>query len=154
MNRAADDHASLTSNTAGGFLKRVVYCSYLVSVAGTSIFGFTGLVQGNVAVLLTAVLALACALLARSWLRENFSDLEATDPEWDALVENKNARGSLAAYRLGELAGLLSKWETLESTRGSGAFDPWELQSVKHEIRALLRESDELRLALVGAKNG
>jgi hypothetical protein len=42
------------------------------------------------------------------------------------------------------LLELLRAWDTLEHRRGSVDFDPWELQSVRHDIRAAIAEDPAL----------
>jgi hypothetical protein len=77
---------------------------------------------------------------ARSWLRER-EKLESADLAWS---EVGHAGPPAEAERVAELVRLLRKWEQLESRRGSPAFDPWALQAIRHDIRAMVETDPAL----------
>jgi hypothetical protein len=43
-----------------------------------------------------------------------------------------------------ELVRLLRQWDEMEARRGSPGFDPWALQSIRHDIRAMIETDPAL----------
>lgn len=83
---------------------------------------------------------LAVAALTRSWLgtQGRFERAEA------ALQDITRAGPPMDAARVAELVRLLREWENLEGQRGSPGFDPWAVQAVRHDIRAMVEKDPAL----------
>lgn len=117
--------------------------AFLISLGGLLagiILTITGALSRDVQLLAAGLGALALSGLARHWLQRKgrFGDAEAAF----------NAMGEPAPTpddaRVRELVSLLRQWERLEHSRGSPKFDPWELQSLRHDIRALVERDPAL----------
>jgi hypothetical protein len=108
-----------------------------VCLAGFT-FGFILMVGGagfgNPKVALAGMLLLVVASLTRGWLRRR-GKFEYAEGTLQAIAEPGPPSD---AARVDELVGLLRQWNALESRRGSAAFDPWALQSIRHDIRVMV----------------
>ncbi len=86
----------------------------------------------------TAVLLVA--LVAREWLRRQ-GQLTAAETAFNAIAQSEPP---LDALRVAELVRLLQEWERAELKRGSADFDPWAVQSLRHDIRVMVEKDPAL----------
>lgn len=149
MNRAAPDHASLTSTDRAGLLTRLAYAGYLGAVALCSGMAFVAVCRGDLGCLGLAatagLLALGLRAFLRRWLATGWTEGEVDG----GIVEGEfrvGAEGLTA--RAEEFARVLRAWNELERSRGTARFDPWAWQSLRAELRERLREDVELRRLL------
>jgi hypothetical protein len=80
---------------------------------------------------------LTIAAMARVWLRRREKS-EPLDMAWNEAADAESPAEAAHAAHVAELVQLLRKWDALESKRGSPSFDPWELQAIRHDIRAMV----------------
>ena len=121
----------------------LVRATFLVCL-GAFTAGILMLMAGAVARELRLVAAgtglLAIAGLTRGWLRRRgkFEQAQMNLPEVPAL------RLPIEAARVEELVHLLRQWNEMEAKRGSPSFDPWALQSLRHDIREMVETNPAL----------
>lgn len=149
MNRATDDHASLTSTDNNGLGWRLAYVGFLGAVASGVGLTFVGLCRGETGCFGLAAVAGVFALGFRGLLHR----LPVPVDEERDVASEMEAAGKVAlsgaAVRVEELVRVLQAWSDMERARGTPEFDPWAWQSLRTEVRTLLREDPEL-LRLLG----
>ena len=124
-------------NTPFEMLVRGVYLVSHAALAAGILLCAAGLLSRHGGLLASGLLALVAAWGGRSWL----SRQEDLEPSERTLVALTRDGPPLDDARVAELIGLLETWETLEQKRGSPDFDPWAVQAIRHDIRAVV-ESD------------
>lgn len=116
---------------------------FLVSIGGLLagiVLTMVGTLSGDVRLLAAGVIALALSGIARHALHRT-GRFEEAEASFEAL---RQAEPAPDEARVNELVRLLQQWEQLERSRGSAKFDPWELQSLRHDIRALVEKDPAL----------
>jgi hypothetical protein len=89
-----------------------------------------------------AAVAGAVVLLVRSVLKERMA---ASAPDEGVFGEEEDFTvDQVGDGRVGELVLLLREWDGIERSRGSADFDPWALQSARHEIRVAVQTDPTL----------
>ena len=127
-------------NTPQEMLVRVAFLVCLAGFTAGILLMLAGAAGHDLRLVGLGAASLGLAGLARSWLsaRGKFGEAEAT------LHEFAEAGESSEAARVAELVRLLRKWDQLESKRGSPAFDPWAVQVIRHDIRAMIETDPAL----------
>ena len=114
--------------------------SLFVVVAGLALF-LTGCASQHAP---QAFAGLACLLLATGGLlglRTWAPGLTAVALDFDFMPSSGMVDGDRP---VGQLVDLLQQWEELEHGRGSPNFDPWAVQAVRHDIRAVVEADPTL----------
>ena len=144
MNSPAGSSAPLVASGPSTLPLRLALVAYLVAVAAGFVLVFYSVIFLRAELLAGAVVSGVIAWAARAVLRESrpdgmrseaIFDVEGGAPEESDAAESNRVRG---------LVNLLREWDTLEQARGSGHFDPWALQSARHEIRRAVDEDPAL----------
>jgi hypothetical protein len=128
-------------NPPAQIVVRVALMLFLfVVVAGLALF-LTGCATQRAP---QAFAGLACLLLATGGLlalRTWAPGPTATALDFDFVSSIGTVDGDRP---VGQLVGLLRQWEELEHGRGSPDFDPWAVQAVRHDIRAVVEADPTL----------
>jgi hypothetical protein len=127
-------------NTPQEMLVRASYLACLVLFTAGILATLAGAASHNVPLVLLGFAALGLAALSRGWLRRHghFDAAEA------AFNEVARLEPPLDVARVTELIRLLREWEAAEKKRGSPEFDPWTVQSLRHDIRAMVETDPAL----------
>jgi hypothetical protein len=140
-----DNGVNVAANARSGLSMRLTLLAYLAAIAVCCVLVVYGAIFMRLDFVTGAVLAGGLAMGARAILRRDCVDTTIADADWldeDSLVAPASERaGKGPAF---ELAKLLVEWDGLECERGSTRFDPWALQSVRNEIRALVAGDSKL----------
>ena len=134
-------------NTPAEMLARGLLLMLLASSAAGILLVLAGFITQLWHLLVAGLGSLAVAALTRHWLQRT-GKLDSADVTFD--VESGSYPGA-DDTRVAELVRLLQEWEAMEKKRGSAGFDPWALQSMRHDIRALV-ESDRALDELLSAR--
>ena len=121
----------------------IVRTTFLVCVGGYTagiVLLLGGAAARDVKLVVVGAWLLAIATMARAWLRRHEKS-EPANSSWGEVVD---AGSTAEAERVAALVELLQKWDRLESKRGSRSFDPWALQSVRHDIRVMVEADPAL----------
>lgn len=124
-------------NTPEEMLVRATFLVCLASFTAGILLLMAGALARELRLVAVGAGLLALASLTREWLRRR-GKFEQAEAAWQE-VPSLNA--SVEAARVDELVRLLRQWDEMEARRGSPAFDPWALQSLRHDIREMI-ESD------------
>jgi hypothetical protein len=125
-------------------LVRAAYLAMLAAFLGGVILVVTGLVSGQWRLVAAGIGAWVVGALTRGWLRRTGKWAQA-----DAAFNAMTACGPpVNESRVAELVALLRQWEAHEQKRGSAEFDPWALQVVRNDIRALVADDPALEQLL------
>lgn len=122
-------------------LGRVAFVGGLASLTAGLVLVPVGLLIARFDVALLGLASYGVAWGARHWLRAqsdifvprdhpfafDLADVDTGDPQVQRLV------------------ALVQAWRKLEDKRGSPEFDPWAVQAVRHDVKAVLDESPALR---------
>lgn len=90
--------------------------------------------DGSVVGALQAVFCFATACAGHGWLKSR-GKLEECDHAFETMMS-----GEVTPEEPTGLDALLERREALEQRRGQPGFDPWEVQAVRREINAYVRE--------------
>jgi hypothetical protein len=132
MTPLGTDTATLRQKKWRGAGLRLLLVGYLGAVALACVALLYGLLFSWPELVLAGGLSAAAAYLLRLLLQGKLEAGEGQAVRFDEVDDEISESDS---GRVGDLVGLLREWERLERTRGSARFDPWELQSVRREIR-------------------
>jgi len=132
------------SNTPVEILVRMtLVVSLFIVVAGLALF-LTGCATrrgleagGGLACLLTATGGM---LALRTWAPA----ATAAALDFDPLCSPRALASASGERPVEQLVDLLQQWEELEHGRGSPGFDPWAVQAVRHDIRAVVEADPTL----------
>ena len=123
---------TMTESATIGRSMRVVWLVYLSAMACGCVLAFYSVVFMRADFLAGAVVSGAIVFVVRSVLKER---LAAAATEETIFGEEGNCTGDhVNDGRVGELVQLLREWDGIERARGTADFDPWALQSARHEI--------------------
>ena len=121
----------------------LVRATFLLCVAGFTtgiLFMLAGAARHELRLVGIGALLLMLAAVARVWLRKQ-GRFAPSDAAWQEFAD---AAPAADHAKIDELVQLLRKWDRLERQRGSPGFDPWALQSLRHEIRAMIETDPAL----------
>ena len=130
-------------NTPAEMLGRAVFLATLAALAVGILLTILGLVVWQPVWSLVGLGVVGLACVARAWLQRR-GTWEQAERALDHMAWSDD---TLESARAAELMGLLERWEAMEQTRGTPEFDPWALQALRNEIRAVV-ESDPALQAL------
>ena len=127
-------------NTPQEMLVRATFLVCLASFTSGFLLVLAGAASHQLRLMGWGAALLTVAALTRSWLsaQGRFERAEA------ALQHLAHAEPPMDAARVAELVRLLRQWEVLERQRGSAGFDPWAVQAVRHDIRAMVEQDPAL----------
>lgn len=128
-------------------LWRTVCAGYLGAVAAFVVLLFVGSCLGDLSLLLSAVPVGGVGLVLRNWLRRH-SEARLEEEEFPVEEAGSSSREASDGGSAGELAGLLADLKRMEEARRSRDFDPWALQSLRAEIRELVKADPGVRRVL------
>lgn len=137
MNRDEEDSEF---NTPEEMRVRFTFVMCLAGLIAGMGLTFVGIVSRDMRLLAWGLLALALAGIARQWLHRK-GRFEAAER---SLEEFRRVAPLPDEAHVHELVRLLQQWEALERTRGSARFDPWAVQSLRHDIRAIVEQDPAL----------
>jgi hypothetical protein len=123
---------------------RLAMVAYLVAVAASFVLVFYSIIFMRAELLAGAGVSGAIALAARAVLRERMPAGLNTETVFDEETISLEGSGTVESRRIAGLMSLLREWDALEQARGSADFDPWALQSARHEIRNAIGEDPTL----------
>lgn len=124
-------------NSPAEMLVRFVFAAqYMLFFAGLVSLIFL-LVEGSVFHGLASLLCAVGMVGARVWLKRD-GRLEACEKALDTMMS-----GEVVPDEPTGLDALLERRAALEQRRGQPGFDPWEVQAVRREINAYVREHPE-----------
>jgi hypothetical protein len=115
---------------------RLAMVAYLVAVAASFVLVFYSVIFMRAELLAGAGVSGAIALAARAVLRERMPAGLNTETVFDEETISPEGPGTVESCRIAGLMSSLREWDALEQARGSADFDPWALQSARHEIRS------------------
>jgi hypothetical protein len=144
MNSPAGYSAPVVSSAPSTLSLRLALVAYFLAVAAGFVLVFYSLVFMRVELLAAAAVAGAIALAARAVLRERMPDGMKVDAIFDEETISAEESTSVEIGRVSGVVKLLREWDALEQARGSADFDPWALQSARHEIRNAINEDPAL----------
>ena len=127
-------------NTLQEMLARFAFILFLGSFIAGFLLVTASLFTHELRTMALGLLLLGFSMLARMYLRRGNEFQEAES----ALGDVGHAKPPVDASQVAGLVQLLREWEALESRRGSPGFDPWALQSVRHDIRVIIDENPAL----------
>jgi hypothetical protein len=127
-------------NTPEEMLVRATFLVCLAAFSAGIILTLAGAFVGDLRIVAVGSGLLGIAALARSWLQRR-GKFEPAEVAWDEVAQFDPPPD---AAHVSELVRLLRQWDEMESKRGSPAFDPWELQSLRHDIRAMVETDPAL----------
>lgn len=127
-------------NSPQEILVRATFLLCLVSFAAGVLVAVAGAVARDVRGVLGGFALLAISWGARTWLKRRRA-FESASAAWQDLAQEDPRPDET---HVAELVRLLGQWDALESRRGSPGFDPWALQAVRHDIRAMVEEDPAL----------
>jgi hypothetical protein len=127
-------------NTPEEMLVRATFLVCLVSFTAGILLLLAGSLSRELRLVAIGAGLLAIAGLTRDWLRRR-GKFEQAEAAWQ---EVPSLSASAEAARVGELVRLLRQWDEMEARRGSPGFDPWALQSIRHDIRAMIETDPAL----------
>ena len=136
MNSPASYSAPVAASAPSTLSLRLAMVAYLVAVAASFVLVFYSIIFMRAELLAGAGVSGAIALAARAVLRERMPEGLNTETVFDEETISLEGPGSVESRRVASLMSLLREWDALEKTRGSPDFDPWALQSARHEIRS------------------
>ncbi|PTY04635.1 hypothetical protein DB347_18140 [Opitutaceae bacterium EW11] len=113
---------------------RVIYLIYLSLAVASLISGVYALALQRLDFAAAALLGTPLAYLCRRWLQEESRYEVAESFDFPAVQQEESHHNE----QLADFIGLVETWDRLEARRGTPEFDPWELQSVRHEIQHLI----------------
>jgi hypothetical protein len=144
MNSPAGYSTPVPASAPSTLSLRLALVAYLVAVAASFVLVFYSVIFMRAELLAGAVVAGAIALAARVVLRERMPDGMKTEAIFDEETISTEEPTTVESGRVGGLVNLLREWDALEQARGSADFDPWALQSARHEIRNAIGEDPTL----------
>jgi len=144
MNSPAGYSAPVAASVPSTLSLRLAMVAYLVAVAAGSVLVFYSVIFMRAELLAGAVVAGAIALAARAVLRERMPDGMKTEAIFDEETISTEEPTTAESGRVGGLVDLLREWDALEQARGSADFDPWALQSARHEIHSAVSDDPTL----------
>jgi len=124
-------------NSPGEMLTRLVFAAHLGFALAGVIFFVISFHEEPLRYALMAMICFTLALTGRIWL-ERDGRFQACERSLDAMFA-----GETDPEPDDELGVLISRREALEQQRGTVGFDPWEVQVVRREIMAYVREHPE-----------
>ena len=127
-------------NTPQEMLVRASYLACLALFTGGILAALAGAASHNPWLALAGLAAVAVAGLSRGWLRRH-GHFETAEAAFNAVARMEPP---LDVARVTELIRLLREWEEAERKRGSPDFDPWAVQSLRHDIRAMVEKDPAL----------
>jgi hypothetical protein len=127
-------------NTPEEMLIRATFLVCLGAFTAGILLLMAGALTGELRLVAAGAGLLAIAGLTRGWLRRRgkFEPAQMELPEVPAM------RLPIEAARVDELVQLLRQWNEMEARRGSPGFDPWALQSLRHDIREMVEADPAL----------
>ena len=131
------------TNTPSEILVRLaLVLSLFVVVAGLALF-LTGWASQRAAPVLGGLACLLVAMGGLVALRTWAPAATAAGLDFDPIPSDPT-HASAGDRPVEQLVGLLQQWEQLEHGRGSPDFDPWAVQAVRHDIRAVVEADPTL----------
>jgi hypothetical protein len=145
MNLPAGSSAPVVESAPSTLSLRLTLVAYLVAVAAGFVLVFYSLIFMRAELLAAAAAAGAIALAARAVLRERMPDGMKAEAIFDEETFSTEAAKAGESARVGGLVSVLREWDAQEQARGSANFDPWALQSARHELRNAILEDPALK---------
>jgi len=131
------------TNTPSEILVRLaLVLSLFIVVAGLALF-LTGWASQRAAPTLGGLACLLVAMGGLVALRTWAPAATAAGLDFDPIPSGAT-HASAGDRPVEQLVGLLQQWEQLEHGRGSPDFDPWAVQAVRHDIRAVVEADPTL----------
>lgn len=124
-------------NSPQEMLVRFSYVVMLAALVAGLVMAAGGLVTQQWRIVAAGALCLILFAVIRRWLKAS-GRLEQVESAFHTLA---HPGAPVDESQVAELVRLLREWEEQEQRRGSPRFDPWTVQALRHEIRALV-ESD------------
>jgi hypothetical protein len=120
--------------------RRMAYLACLGCLTSGMVLTLIGMLSGEMGVLIVGLGSMAIGGLTRECLRRSgyhgISDL---------VLANWMQGGAMPSPdRVAEFIALLREHDALERQRGAPEFDPWALQVLRNEIRAMIRKDPVL----------
>jgi hypothetical protein len=127
-------------NTPQEMLVRATFLVCLVAFASGIIVTLAAAVARDFRLLALGIALLCTGALTRNWLsrKGRFESAEMSFREF------ARPGSQLDPAHVAELSRLLREWEELERLRGSPRFDPWAVQSIRHDIRVMIEQDPAL----------
>ncbi len=127
-------------NTPAEMLARATFLATLAMLAFGLLLTVAGVVAWQPHWLAGGLAAVGFAWAGRAWLRRR-GELEPVERAFNGLFADERATDGAPAA---QLLSLLERWEAMEEKRGTAEFDPWELQALRNEIRAVVASDPAL----------
>lgn len=126
-------------SSAERVLERVVLLVFVASLIVGGGLVSVGILAGQGSLLVQGAVGCGVAWLSREWLcqRGRFDALVSSFDRGLGGDETGGGEGGGEESELLRLARLLRQLDAMERRRGRADFDPWALQSLRHEIREL-----------------
>jgi hypothetical protein len=134
-------------NTPAEIGARFVCLVYLACATAGVVCPLYALVSRDATTFLIGLCAGVLAWLCRSWLQEPQQFARIKDLFEEVPSGALTPRTDVGETSLDRLIPLLHQLDELERKRGARDFDPWALQSVRREIKALVAEHPALARA-------
>jgi len=119
--------------------ERVVYLLCLLGIVTGPLVLIVAVIGGQRILGVAALAVLALAGGCWLWLQAG-EKLARTNESLDELING----GTQSTAGLSQLIALLQRWDEMEHKRGGPDFDPWVVQSLRHEIQVAIREDPRL----------
>jgi hypothetical protein len=136
-------------NTPGEMLARTAFLVCLAAFTAGIVLTVAAVLGRDVRLFATGLACLAVGALTRGWLRRQ-GQFKPAEAAFDEFAE---PGPSLEPKHVAELVRLLDEWEKLERQRGSPRFDPWALQSIRHDIREMIDRDPALEGLFRGGRS-